>query len=105
LALLYPGQDAQRLREILRNRQRGKELSQEDVKELSTARRSADLTLSYGKMAIMAMEVKGIGPETASRILGRMHPRDEEFYMDLLKAKIQYLRTREFWKEKESLTH
>jgi hypothetical protein len=31
-----------------------------------------------------------------------MHPKEEEFYMDLLKAKIQYLRTREFWEEKEN---
>lgn len=43
------------------------------------------------------MQVKGVGPETASRILGKMHPQEEQFYMDLLKAKIQYLRTREFW--------
>jgi hypothetical protein len=31
-----------------------------------------------------------------------MHPKDEEFYMDLLKTKIQYLRTRAFWDEKEN---
>jgi len=103
LALLYPGQDADRLREVLKKRQTDKELNEEDVKELSIARRSADLVLSYGKKAIIAMEVRGIGPETASRILGRMHPRDEEFYMDLLRAKIQYLRTRGFWDDKERL--
>jgi hypothetical protein len=26
-----------------------------------------------------------------------MHPKEDEFYLDLLKAKIQFLRTREFW--------
>jgi ATP-dependent Lhr-like helicase len=57
--------------------------------------------LSYGKNAIVALEVKGVGPETAFRILGRMHPTEEEFFMDLLKAKIQYLRTREYWEDKE----
>ena len=40
---------------------------------------------------------QSIGPETASRILGKMHPQEEQVYLDLLKAKIQYLRTREFW--------
>jgi len=30
-----------------------------------------------------------------------MHPNEDEFYMDLLKAKIQYLRTREYWEEKK----
>jgi hypothetical protein len=26
-----------------------------------------------------------------------MDPNEDKFYMDLLKAKVQYLRTREFW--------
>jgi ATP-dependent Lhr-like helicase len=59
------------------------------------------LILSYGKQAVRALEVKGVGPETASRILGKMHPNENEFYMDLLKAKIQYLWTREFWDDRK----
>jgi ATP-dependent Lhr-like helicase len=47
------------------------------------------------------LQVKGVGPETASRILGKMYPSEDEFYLDLLKAKIQYLRTREFGDDKE----
>jgi ATP-dependent Lhr-like helicase len=101
LALLYLGQDATHLREVLRRRREGKELADEELKELTEARRTADLVLSYGKKAIIALEVKGVGPQTASRILGKMHPRDDEFYMDLLKAKIQFLRTREYWENKE----
>jgi ATP-dependent Lhr-like helicase len=101
LALLYPNQDANRLREVLKKRREGKELSEDELKELTHARRTADLVLSYGKKAITALEVKGVGPETASRILGKMHSKEEEFYMDLLKAKIQYLRTRGYWDDKE----
>ena len=65
------------------------------------ARRKADLILSYGKQAVRGLEVKGVGLETASRILGKMHSKEDDFHMDLLKAKIQYLRTREFWDDKE----
>jgi ATP-dependent Lhr-like helicase len=101
LALLYLSQDADRLREVLKKRRGDKELTEEELKELSHARRTADLILSYGKKAIVALEVKGVGPETAFRILGKMHQKQDEFYMDLLKAKIQYLRTREFWGNKE----
>jgi len=101
LAILYPSEDLNRLRDIWKKRHEGKEVTEEELKELTHARREADLTLSYGKKAIVAMEVKGVGPETASRILGKMHVKEDEFYMDLLKAKIQYLRTREFWEEKE----
>jgi len=102
LALLYPSQDVGRLREILKKRRQGKELAEEELKELRDARRTADLVLSYGKKAITALEVKGVGPETAFRILGKMHPKEDEFYMDLLKAKIQYLKTREYWEDRKS---
>ncbi|MGA9388437.1 MAG: DEAD/DEAH box helicase [Candidatus Bathyarchaeia archaeon] len=104
LALLYPSQDTNRLREVLKRRREGKELSDDELKELAHARRTADLVLSYGRKAITALEVKGVGPETAFRILGKMHTKEDEFYMDLLKAKIQYLRTREYWDDKERRT-
>ena len=97
LTQLYFSQDVEKLKVDLQKRREGKELTPEELKELSTARRKADLILSYGKQAVKALQVKGVGPETASRILGKMHPNEEQFYMDLLKAKIQYLRTREFW--------
>jgi ATP-dependent Lhr-like helicase len=100
LALLYRNQDANHLKDALRRRRERQALSEEELKELTQARRKADLILSYGKNAVRALEVKGVGPETASRILGKMHPNEDEFYLDLLKAKIQFLRTREFWNDK-----
>jgi ATP-dependent Lhr-like helicase len=103
LTMLYPSQDVEKLKEMLQKRRESKELSPEELKELTQARRKADLILSYGKQAVRALQVKGVGPETASRILGKMHPKEDEFYMDLLKAKIQYLRTHEFWEDKEKL--
>ena len=97
LAPLYRSQDANHLWDALARRREGKELTPEELKELSQARRKADLILSYGKDAVRALQVKGIGPEAASRILGKMHAQEDGFYMDLLKAKVQYLRTREYW--------
>ena len=75
LTLLYPSQDVEKLKADLQKRREGKELTPEELKELSNARRKADLILSYGKQAVRALQVKGVGPETASRILGKMHPR------------------------------
>jgi ATP-dependent Lhr-like helicase len=105
VALMYFSQDVKRLAEFLKKRREGETLSDEELKELTQARRKADLILSYGKKAIIALEVKGVGPETASRILGKMHPKEEDFYMNLLKAKIQYLRTREYWEDKQNRTN
>jgi ATP-dependent Lhr-like helicase len=102
LSLLYPSQDVEHLKNALRRRREGEALSEDELKELTQARRKADLILSYGKNAVKALEVKGVGPETASRILGKMHPKEDEFYLDLLKAKIQYLRTREYWETEKT---
>jgi len=97
LAPLYRSQDANHLWDALARRKESKDLTPEELKELSQARRKADLTLSYGKDAVRALQVKGVGAETASRILGKMHAQEDGFYLDLLKAKVQYLRTREYW--------
>ncbi|HVP26462.1 MAG TPA: DEAD/DEAH box helicase [Candidatus Bathyarchaeia archaeon] len=102
LSPLYPSENAKRLREILEKRRAGKELSEEELGDLARTRRMADLVLSYGKKAVIALEVKGVGPETAFRVLGKMHPKEDEFYMDLLKAKIQYLKTKPYWDNKEN---
>jgi ATP-dependent Lhr-like helicase len=101
LAELRLGRDPKIIREILKRRMQGKELTPEELDELTHARRTADMVLSYGKNALIAFQVKGVGPETAFRILGKMHPSEDDFYMDLLKAKIQFLRTRPYWEDKE----
>jgi len=104
LAPLYIYQDPNQLLDILKRRKAGEKLIAEELEQLAHARRTADLILSYGKKALIALQVKGVGPETAFRILGKMHTSEEDFYMDLLKAKVQYLRTRPYWEDKRSKT-
>jgi ATP-dependent Lhr-like helicase len=104
LAPLYIYQDPNHILDILRRRKAGEKPIAEELEQLAHARRTADLILSYGKKALIALQVKGVGPETAFRILGKMHTNEEDFYMDLLKAKIQYLRTRPYWEDKRSKT-
>jgi len=101
LADLHPIQDPKLLIDILKRRLDGKELTPEELDQLAHARRTADLVLSHGKKALIAFQVRGVGPETAFRILGKMHPNEDDFYMDLLKAKIQFLRTRPYWEDQE----
>jgi len=101
LADLHPIQDPKMLIDILKRRLEGRELTPDELDQLTHARRTADLVLSHGKKALVAFQVKGIGPETAFRILSKMHPTEDDFYMDLLKAKIQFLRTRPYWEDKK----
>jgi ATP-dependent Lhr-like helicase len=86
-----------KLSDLIRKREAKAQLSEEERAELSRARRGADLVLSYGKKAVVAQTVYGIGPQTASRILAEMHEDEEAFYRDLLEAKIRFVTTRQFW--------
>jgi len=99
LTVLRSRDDVEDVRDLLKRRMEGAKLSEEEIRRLSYARRVADLVLSYGRKAAAALQVRGVGPETASRILGKMHTDEDELYMDLLKAKIQFLRTRQYWDE------
>jgi ATP-dependent Lhr-like helicase len=84
-------------KKLIKKRKHKERLSREELEFLSRLRRCADLVLSYGRKAIIAQMVYGIGPQTASRILARMHEDEEEFYLELLKAKINFILTRPFW--------
>ena len=86
-----------KLADLVRKRESRALLNEEERGELSRARRGADLVLSYGKKAVVAQTVYGIGPQTASRILAEMHDDEEAFYRDLLEAKIRFVTTRQFW--------
>lgn len=57
---------------------------------------SAELVASYGKNAVKAMAGRGVGPKTAARILS-MASTDQELYRLILKAEIDYARTKRFW--------
>ncbi len=83
--------------DLIKKREARAQLSEEDRSELSRARRGADLVLSYGKKAVVAQTVYGVGPQTASRILAEMHDDEEAFYRDLLEAKIRFVTTRQYW--------
>ncbi|MCL4355848.1 MAG: DEAD/DEAH box helicase [Nitrososphaerota archaeon] len=86
-----------KLSELVKRREAKAQLNEEERSELSRARRGADLVLSYGKKAVVAQTVYGVGPQTASRILAEMHDDEEAFYRDLLEAKIRFVTTRQYW--------
>ncbi len=77
----------------------------EEEKRFKRLHKNASLVLNFGKIAIITLVGRGIGPDTASRILGRYNKNDidksEEvelkFLRDILKAELNYARTRGFW--------
>ncbi|MCK5261502.1 MAG: ATP-dependent helicase, partial [Thermoplasmatales archaeon] len=82
-----------------------KDRTKEEDKEVRRLHKNASLVLSYKKFAILALMGRGIGPDTAARILRRYNWRELEkseeleikFLRDILKAELNYARTRGFW--------
>ena len=73
-----------------------KRLGREERRIAEDIMRSAELVKEFGKKAVIALSVPGIGSQTAARIL--MTPyNEEEFWKALLDAERQYYRTRMFW--------
>lgn len=85
------------IRTLLEKKKEKQELKEDELKLLVKTRQSADMVLSYGRRAIIAQCVYGIGPQTASRILARMHDQEGEFYEDLLEAKMTFITNRPYW--------
>ncbi|MDA4111283.1 MAG: DEAD/DEAH box helicase [Thaumarchaeota archaeon] len=82
---------------LIKKRSKVQNLTKEENDILSKTRRSADLVLAYGKKGIIAQSVYGVGPQMAARVLSRMHDSDEEFYEDLLEAKLKFIETKKYW--------
>ncbi len=58
---------------------------------------SAELLAHYGERALLALAARGIGPETARRLLMRLYRDDDAFLTEILRAERSYAKTRAFW--------
>jgi len=59
--------------------------------------KSASLTRSHGERAAMVIAGRGIGPETAGRILRKQLRDDSDLVKAIIESEITYARTRQFW--------
>ncbi|MEF8879477.1 MAG: DEAD/DEAH box helicase [Candidatus Thermoplasmatota archaeon] len=81
------------------------EKTSSDIKQVRRLHKNASLVLSYGEYAVMTLMARGVGPDTAARIL-RKHDKTElkkseeevlKLLKDIHKAELNYARTRGFW--------
>ncbi|MFW5956962.1 MAG: DEAD/DEAH box helicase [Natronomonas sp.] len=71
--------------------------TEEEEKQVKRAYRAASLVQSHGKEAVIALAARGVGPQTAARIINKHREREEDFYRDILVAERRYARTKSFW--------
>ena len=83
---------------MIRKKFAKKNLTKEEEKELLSIRRTADLCIVYGNKAAIALAGKGVGPQTATRILAKRHTDRDKFLKDILFAEKEFVRTKVYWK-------
>lgn len=88
---------------IIKKKLRGIEITEEENKRFERIRKTADLFLVYGPKAVTALAARGVGPQTASRILAKFHKTDDDFLRDILEAERQFIRTKNIGKFKVSM--
>lgn len=93
----------QLLEQAIRHHRAGMKLTPEENRALRKGRENANVVLNYGKLALIAMAGRGIGPTVVKRILAGSHERSEsEFYRLILENEKQFIRTREWWADSKS---
>jgi ATP-dependent Lhr-like helicase len=58
--------------------------------------KNANIVLSSGKKAVIALSARGVGPENASRILATL-TEGSAFYREILKAERNFIQTHRYW--------
>ena len=90
------------VRDAYAKRMRKLDLTEGEKKLLTRSKQVADLVAVYGKRAVYANSVYGVGPTTASKILAKMQDTEKEFLNDLFEAKLKYVTTRPYWNEPQA---
>lgn len=69
----------------------------EGMKIMRRLNKNAHLVRERGLNAVMVMAARGIGPETASRLLQVSYLNDEDFIKAILLGEMDYAKNRRFW--------
>jgi len=72
-------------------------LTKEEKAEVKRIYTNASLVSSHGRKAVIALLARGVGPDTAARLLRGMHQDEDEFLKAVLLAELTYARTKRFW--------
>ncbi len=72
-------------------------LSKQEKQDLQRMGRNANLVFEQGQRAVLVLAGRGIGPDTAARILRTLHSDEDEFLRDIMNAEILFAKNKRFW--------
>jgi len=95
LTATYP-EDKEAL-QVIRKNISGEKLRRNEAKRLSELKRVASLFSNYGRTALVAFVVRGVGPSNLGRLLSFLSQGEDVFYRELMEEEKKFLRYRKFW--------
>ncbi|WII08027.1 DEAD/DEAH box helicase [Methanomassiliicoccales archaeon LGM-RCC1] len=72
-------------------------LSKQEKLDLQKMSRNANLIAEQGNRAALVLAGRGIGPDTAARILRTLHTDEDEFLREIMNAEILFAKNKRFW--------
>ncbi len=69
----------------------------EQRKLVERLHKNGALVKEFGPTALLALAARGVGEDTAARLLARQHESLEDLLNDIIGAEINYARTRQWW--------
>ncbi len=85
------------LEKIVEKKVKGKDLTMDEKRRWERINKTSDLVIVYGRKAVTALAARGVGPQTATRILRGLYVSEKDFFEALLNAERQFIRTKKFW--------
>lgn len=73
------------------------ELTSQEKKDRLRLSRNANIVNEFGKRGVICLAGRGIGPDTASRILSKVYVDEDDFLRGIMNAEILYAKNKRFW--------
>ncbi len=95
IGITYPHQT--NITKVLKKYKFGQKLTADEEKIVKKLWKTANLLVASGKQALIVLAARGVGPEIAAKILSKKYDDENDFYIEILNAEREYIRTRAFW--------
>jgi len=95
IAILKPHREE--AQNIVKKWLKGLELSDEEKGKLEFIKKSADLAIVYDRLACLVLAGRGIGPQTATRILSKPRRSEDDLFKYILEAEKEFIKNKKYW--------